>query len=77
MYVDFGDRKKTWGEELKTWYYSFKNYSFVFTGNYYDFSILYHPHAWSIPVEFRGSIVIYTALLALARCTRKSAARNG
>ncbi|KAK5358834.1 hypothetical protein LTR20_010799 [Exophiala xenobiotica] len=63
--------KSSYREELWNWYCGFKNFSFVFTtgGNpwfSYDF------HTWSIPVEFRGSIVIYTALQAFSRCTRNA-----
>ena len=48
-----------------------KNFSFVFrTGGEPWFS--YSFHTWSIPVEFRGSIIIYTALAALSRCTRNA-----
>lgn len=58
-------------DELWNWYCEFKNFSFVFrTGGEPWFS--YNFHAWSIPMEFRGSIVIYTALLAFSRCTRNA-----
>lgn len=63
------DAKSTFGEELWSWYAEFKNFSFIFrTGGEPWFT--YNFHAWSIPVEFRGSIVIYTALLAFSRCAR-------
>jgi len=58
-------------DELWNWYAEFKNFSFVFrTGGEPWFS--YDFHVWSIPVEFRGSIVIYTALMAFSRCTRNA-----
>lgn len=58
-------------DELWNWYVELKNFSFVFrTGGEVWFT--YNFHAWSIPVEFRGSIVIYTALLAFSRCTRNA-----
>ncbi|KAJ4332665.1 hypothetical protein N0V87_008225 [Didymella glomerata] len=73
VWVDFGERKKTWGEEFKTWYYTFKNYSFVFlTGDNVEFTSRYNGHLWSIPIEFKGSIIVYTALSALSRCTRNA-----
>ncbi|PVI02019.1 acyltransferas-like protein [Periconia macrospinosa] len=72
MYVGMGELKPTYREDLWNFYATFKNYSFVFTGNFVDFPIAYQPHAWSIPVEFRGSVVIYSALLALARCTKNA-----
>lgn len=58
-------------DELYNWYAEIKNYSFVFRGGG-DPWLSYNFHAWSIPTEFRGSIVIYTALLALSRCTRNA-----
>ncbi|KAF2707314.1 hypothetical protein K504DRAFT_458747 [Pleomassaria siparia CBS 279.74] len=73
IWVEVGEMEGTYREEARHWYYTFKNYSFVFlTGNMYDFSKRYHPHTWTIPIEFKGSIIIYTALSALARCTRNA-----
>ncbi|KAG9229080.1 putative acyltransferase [Amylocarpus encephaloides] len=61
----------TYRDELWHWYAEFKNFSFVFrTGGDGWFS--YSFHTWSIPVEFRGSIAIYTTLLALSRCTQRA-----
>jgi peptidoglycan/LPS O-acetylase OafA/YrhL len=56
---------KTWVEDVWRWYCDFKNFSFIFTG---DASNAYNDHTWSIPAEFRGSIVVYTTLLACSRC---------
>lgn len=58
-------------DELWHYYYEFKNFSFVYktTG---DPWFTYNFHLWSIPVEFRGSIVMYTTQIALARCTRNA-----
>ncbi|KAF2256049.1 hypothetical protein BU26DRAFT_415613 [Trematosphaeria pertusa] len=73
IWSDFGEPKSSYREEVWTWYSNFKNYSFVFlTGNVYEFPLLYHAHAWSIPIEFKGSIIIYTALSAFSRCTRNA-----
>jgi peptidoglycan/LPS O-acetylase OafA/YrhL len=69
IWTDERDMAATFGEDIVRWYQTFKNYSFVFTGNYYDFAFTYHVHLWSIPIEFRGSIIIYTTLSALSRCT--------
>ena len=58
-------------DELWSWYAEFKNFSFVFdAGGSPWFS--YNVHAWSIPVEFKGSLVIYTSLLAFSRCTKNA-----
>ncbi|KAJ4359176.1 hypothetical protein N0V95_002428 [Ascochyta clinopodiicola] len=73
IWVDFGERRSSWGEEFKTWYYSFKNYSFVFlTGENVEFTDNYNGHLWSIPIEFKGSIIVYTVISALSRCTRNA-----
>lgn len=58
-------------DELYRWYCELKNFSFVYntSGNPW---FPYNSHLWSIPVEFRGSIVIYTSLLAFSRCTRNA-----
>ncbi|KAG9789518.1 hypothetical protein ABEF93_002289 [Exophiala dermatitidis] len=63
--------RATYWDDLWNWYCELKNFTFVFrTGGEPWFSYSYH--AWSIPVEFRGSILIYTALLAFSRCTRNA-----
>jgi peptidoglycan/LPS O-acetylase OafA/YrhL len=61
--------EETYAEEVWRWYVEFKNYSFAFrTGG--DSWITYNFHAWTIPVEFRGSIIVYTSILALSKCTK-------
>ncbi|KAF2097678.1 hypothetical protein NA57DRAFT_40499 [Rhizodiscina lignyota] len=66
-----GEMKENWWAELWSWYAEFKNYSFVFrTGDDSSFPYLYNFHVWSIPVEFKGSIIVYTALFAFSRCAR-------
>lgn len=65
------EHQSNYRDELWNWYVEFKNFSFVFrTGGEPWFS--YDFHVWSIPVEFRGSIVIYTTLMAFSRCTRNA-----
>lgn len=70
--VEMKELKSTYREEFVNWYYTFKNYSFVFGDNPFPFTETYSPHAWSIPVEFKGSIVVYTSLLAFSRCTKNA-----
>ncbi|KAG9248373.1 acyltransferase family-domain-containing protein [Calycina marina] len=63
------ERKPTFREELWNFYVEFKNYSFVFR----DGGTPWFPYnfpTWTIPVEFRGSLIIYTSLLAFSRFTR-------
>ncbi|TAQ88833.1 hypothetical protein B7494_g2853 [Chlorociboria aeruginascens] len=58
-------------EEVWLWYTEYKNFSFAFgTGGKPWFT--YNFHVWSIPVEFKGSVIIYTALMAFSRCTRNA-----
>jgi peptidoglycan/LPS O-acetylase OafA/YrhL len=65
------DPQPTYLDEVWKWYTELKNFTFVFrTGGEPWFS--YNFHAWSIPTEFRGSIAIYTTLLALSRCSLKA-----
>lgn len=61
----------TYLREVFHWYKEFKAFSFVFRSGgepwfYYNF------HVWSLPAEFRGSMVVYTSLLALSRCTKNA-----
>ena len=65
IYVDFGERKETWGEELKTWYYSFKNYSFVFLTGDADFPSKYNSHLWSIPIGQCTNVISVEARLMI------------
>ncbi|OQO02382.1 hypothetical protein B0A48_11936 [Cryoendolithus antarcticus] len=63
--------EKTLRAGLWTWYVDIKNYTWIFsTGGKPWFD--YNPHIWSIPVEAKGSVAIYTTLLALAKCSRKA-----
>ncbi|KAI8938453.1 hypothetical protein NX059_004346 [Plenodomus lindquistii] len=72
IWLDLHETSDSWPEDVKHWYRTFKNYSFVFSANHFEFATNYHAYTWTIPLEFQGSIVIYTALLALARCTRNA-----
>ncbi|KAK8860045.1 acyltransferase [Apiospora arundinis] len=65
------EKQESWAAEVWNWYADFKNFSFVFnSGGPPWFS--YNFHLWSIPIEFRGSIVIYTSLLAFSRCSKNT-----
>jgi len=62
--------ESSYGAELWRWYAETKNFTYIFRlGG--DPRFYYHAHAWSIPIEMRGSIVIYTVLLAFSRLTRR------
>ncbi|RDW66913.1 hypothetical protein BP5796_09662 [Coleophoma crateriformis] len=65
------EHKLTYSEEVWNFYLEFKNFSFAFRqGGEAWFT--YNFPTWSIPVEFRGSIIVYTALLAFSRCTKNA-----
>ncbi|KAK5125716.1 hypothetical protein LTR85_011990 [Meristemomyces frigidus] len=66
--------QKNFSAEVWNYYVEFKKYSLIFnTGGPIWFA--YNPHTWSIPIEFKGSIVVYTALMAFAKCTRTARLR--
>lgn len=71
MWVRNQEQQGTWREEVWNFYLVFKNFSFVFKEGGQPW-IDYQFHSWSIPVEMRGSVVIYTALMALSRATRNA-----
>jgi peptidoglycan/LPS O-acetylase OafA/YrhL len=62
--------KSTFGEELWNWYAEFKNFSFLFKES--SVWVSYNTHLWSIPLEMRGSIIVFTACMALSRATTKA-----
>jgi len=72
LWVDMEPVHGTYREDLVRYYQTFKNYSFVFSTNIYEFTTSYQPHTWSIPIEFKGSIIVYTTLSALSRCTKNA-----
>ncbi|WYZ42506.1 hypothetical protein EsH8_VI_000205 [Colletotrichum jinshuiense] len=71
LWIDNIERQSTWKEDVWSWYCELKNFSFIFTTGGNPF-FSWNPHLWSIPVEMKGSIIIYTALLAFSRCTRNA-----
>ncbi|KAK8097088.1 hypothetical protein PG999_013032 [Apiospora kogelbergensis] len=71
LWISDTEQQDTWAAEVWNWYAELKNLSFVFnSGGKPWFS--YNFHLWSIPVEFRGSVVIYTALMAFSRCSKNA-----
>ncbi|KAI1377053.1 acyltransferase 3 [Hypoxylon crocopeplum] len=65
------DRKTTWRDEVLSWYFEFKNFSFLYNQGGEPW-LSYHFHAWSIQIEFKGSVVIYSCILAFSRLTRNA-----
>jgi peptidoglycan/LPS O-acetylase OafA/YrhL len=71
LYVEPAKPQSNLRDEIWNWYAQFKNFSFIFNmGGEPGFA--YNFHTWSIPIEMKGSIIIYTALLAFSRLTRNA-----
>jgi peptidoglycan/LPS O-acetylase OafA/YrhL len=61
--------ESTYRDEVWKWYAEFKNFSYVFnTGGEPWFS--YNTHVWTIPLEYKGSLIVFTSLLAFSRSSR-------
>lgn len=53
------------------WYVDLKNFTFILrTGG--EPWLSYNAHTWSIPIEMKGSLLIYTTCSALSRCPQKT-----
>lgn len=70
IWTEAEERESNYRDEVWKWYCELKNFSFIFNSGEPWFS--YNRHLWSIPVEFKGSIIVYTSLIALSRCTRNA-----
>lgn len=71
LWTNSPPHQETYREELWNWYVELKKFSYIFNlGG--DPWLTYNFHVWSIPTEFRGSIIVYTALLAFSRCRRNA-----
>ncbi|KAB5530395.1 acyltransferase family-domain-containing protein [Coniochaeta sp. 2T2.1] len=71
LYVSPAKPQSNLWDEIWHWYAEFKNFSFIFnTGGEPWFA--YNFHTWSIPVEMKGSIIVYTSLQAFSRLTRNA-----
>ncbi|RMJ25397.1 acyltransferase [Aspergillus sp. HF37] len=68
IWVDGHSAKNNWLDEMWSLYTEFKNFSFLYdTGG--EPWLSYNFHVWSIPVEMKGSLVVFASLLAFSRCT--------
>lgn len=71
LWIHGAKKQSNMHDEIWWWYAELKNFSFIFNmGGEPWFT--YNFHLWSIPVEMKGSIAIYTTLLALSRSTTKA-----
>jgi peptidoglycan/LPS O-acetylase OafA/YrhL len=68
IWTAYPPHESSFSAELLKYYYEFKNFSFVFRQGG-DAWFTYNFHLWSIPVEFKGSIAIYTTQIALSRAS--------
>lgn len=71
FWTAFPEHQKTYVEELIEWYKQFKGFSWVYRTDE-KLWLRYNFHLWSIAVEMRGSVIIFTALLAFSRCRRNT-----
>ncbi|KAK4153588.1 acyltransferase family-domain-containing protein [Chaetomidium leptoderma] len=67
--VDGIPRKSSYLQAAWDFYAEVKNFTFIFhNGNLLSYNL----HLWSIPYEFKGSIVTYTGLIAFSRCGKNA-----
>ncbi|KAL7787383.1 acyltransferase family domain-containing protein [Trichoderma ceciliae] len=71
MWINGTKTAENWRDEAWSFYTEFKNFSFVFKEGGVPW-LSYNFHLWSIPVEFKGSMVVYASQLALSRCSREA-----
>lgn len=56
-------------DEFCSWFVELKEFTFIFRAGGEPW-FTWNFHVWTIPLEFKGSIVVYTALMAFSRCTK-------
>lgn len=71
MWVDGITPKSDWFSEMWFLYCEFKNLSFLFKDGGLPW-LTHNVHLWSIPIEFKGSMIIFVSLLASSRCSLKA-----
>lgn len=71
IWVDGGKPQGNWFDEMWFLYCEFKNFSFIFKEGGVPW-LSYNMHVWSIPVEFKGSMVVFASLLAFSKCHRQA-----
>lgn len=62
-------RMKNYFWQIIDWLANFLHASFPFSNGQYMTS---NPHTWTIPMEYKGSIYVFLALMATCRMTRKA-----
>jgi len=71
VWVRIMTKQKCWYDEMWVFYYEFKNFSFVFKEGGEPW-LSYNKHLWSIPIEFKGSVAVFTAQMAFSRCSKNA-----
>nr|CEG05346.1 unnamed protein product [Fusarium clavum]CEG05917.1 unnamed protein product [Fusarium clavum] len=71
VWVRIMTKQKCWYDEMWVFYYEFKNFSFVFKEGGEPW-LSYNKHLWSIPIEFKGSVVVFTSQMAFSRCSKNA-----
>lgn len=71
VWINGLEKQSNMRDEIWSWYTELKNFSFFFdTGGNPFFK--YNDHLWSIPIEMKGSIAVFTSTLAFSRLTTKA-----
>jgi peptidoglycan/LPS O-acetylase OafA/YrhL len=71
LWVASVEWQSTYRDEVWKWYSEFKNFSYVFNMGGTPW-FYYNGHVWTIPLEYKGSLIVYTTLLALSRSTKNA-----
>lgn len=71
LWIQSATKQSNIRDEMWWWYAELKNFSFIFNGGG-DPWFSYNVHLWSIPVEMKGSVLVYMALMALSRATTRA-----
>ncbi|CAN8106255.1 unnamed protein product [Discula destructiva] len=69
------DRKATLTEQLTDWFWNMFNFVHVWGWEKYGGSTYYDVHLWTIPIEFRASMMLFLTLVGFARL--RTAVRMG
>lgn len=64
-------REQTWFAEIQTFYLDFKSFSFIFKEGGEPW-IKQNFHLWSIPIEMKGSVIVFSTLMAFSRCSARA-----
>ncbi|ORY82458.1 acyltransferase family-domain-containing protein [Protomyces lactucae-debilis] len=71
VWTAYPPHQANYAAEVVAWVREFSNFSFVFRHRGIAW-LTYNLHTWSIPVEYKGSMVVYVSLLALSRSSIQS-----